>query len=823
MGRGASTRFVVEDKPPPWPNISTSSSAAPPPAKRARRTPPPSAVPVPVPVPVPIPFPAPPQPRLVQAVAQAPIQLTDDLGKYAAVSASVLNDKGWESLVVQTRGRSNLQDSIGKVQHPAARLLDHYRKVGAPILMKTAPWSLSRRDTAVKRGCHPSATEYKTFLRGEMTEMVRRGQWMVLPYSAVRHLPDLRISPPGVVPQRDRRPRLIVDYTFSGVNADTVPLAPKESMQFGTAFQRLLHKIFRADPRWGPVFLMKGDIADGFYQGWLRAVGVPRLGLVMPAESTDREPLIAFPLAAPMGWVESPPFFTALSETAADLGNGAIQAGVHPLPHRHDHIADTNPDPAPTSTKTPMQLRRKVAPHAPVGCIDVYVDDFIGLAQGPARRRRRIRAILFHAIDHIFRPPDQLDPDHRKDPISIKKLLKGDGAWETTKLILGWLVDTIAGTIRLPVHRFDRLQEILKDFHPERKRASIKSWHKLLGELRSMVLAIPGGHGLFSTLQDALSKSTLEGRIRLTRPVHDFLQDFRLLASQLAARPTRIAEIIPGEPDYMGSADAAGIGMGGVWLPDTGQSHAASHPPILWRSPFPQFVRDNLSCFQNPSGSITNSDLELAGNLAQQDILAQELDLTEANLAIGTDNMATESWRRKGSSTSSKARAYLLRLGAFHQRHYRYLQTSFYVSGPANAMADDCSRRFDLSDPQLLAYFDATYPQNERWQQRNLRPVMNSALISSLQCKRLLLPEITHGHELATTCGTPGNNSARRSGYLSSYTTLTTPSHSSKFSPVVTGTAASPAVVNRSGLALWRKPYVPLVARSPCWGPQTLV
>eukprot|EP00978_Attheya_sp_CCMP212_P034417 scaffold143976_cov43-Attheya_sp.AAC.2 len=96
--------------------------------------------------------------------------------------------------------------------------------------------------------------------------MVSRGQWMVLPYSAMRDLPDLRISPPGVVPQRDRRPRLTVDDSFSGVNEDTVPLAPKESMQFGSALQRLLHKIFQADPKWGPVFLMKGDIADGFYQ-----------------------------------------------------------------------------------------------------------------------------------------------------------------------------------------------------------------------------------------------------------------------------------------------------------------------------------------------------------------------------------------------------------------------------------------------------------------------------------------------------------------------------------------------------------------------------
>ena len=55
---------------------------------------------------------------------------------------------------------------------------------------------------------------------------------MVVPYSAVRHLPHLRIFPLGAVPQRNRRPWLIVDYTFSGLNAETLLWAPREAKQF---------------------------------------------------------------------------------------------------------------------------------------------------------------------------------------------------------------------------------------------------------------------------------------------------------------------------------------------------------------------------------------------------------------------------------------------------------------------------------------------------------------------------------------------------------------------------------------------------------------
>jgi hypothetical protein len=74
----------------------------------------------------------------------------------------------------------------------------------------------------------------------KMADYTAQGYWTVLPYQAVRHLPNLRILPLGVVPQRERRPCLIADYTFLGVNRETVRLAPPEAMQFGRALQRLL-------------------------------------------------------------------------------------------------------------------------------------------------------------------------------------------------------------------------------------------------------------------------------------------------------------------------------------------------------------------------------------------------------------------------------------------------------------------------------------------------------------------------------------------------------------------------------------------------------
>ena len=70
--------------------------------------------------------------------------------------------------------------------------------------------------------------------------MINKQQWIILPYSAAKDLPGLRLSTPDVIPQQGRRPHWIVDYSWWDVNSEMPPLAPKESMQFGHALERIL-------------------------------------------------------------------------------------------------------------------------------------------------------------------------------------------------------------------------------------------------------------------------------------------------------------------------------------------------------------------------------------------------------------------------------------------------------------------------------------------------------------------------------------------------------------------------------------------------------
>jgi hypothetical protein len=102
--------------------------------------------------------------------------------------------------------------------------------------------------------------------------------------------------------------------------------------------------------------------------------------------------------------------------------------------------------------------------------------------------------------------------------------LKGNGYWETRKVILGWILDTLHMTVELPAPCAARLQEILDSIPSHQKLTSVKNWHKVLGELRSMSLAIPGSRGLFSLLQEALCHQANKC-IRLSQGVHDCLDN----------------------------------------------------------------------------------------------------------------------------------------------------------------------------------------------------------------------------------------------------------------------------------------------------------
>ena len=353
--------------------------------------------------------------------------LNDSLGKHVASAVQLLHASPlWESFVQAYRGPSLLSSAVKYLPHPAASLLATWRSEGVPVTMSGEDWSKEKIREMAQRGPHKSAKDYADFVRDEMASFAEQGFWAVLPLSEVEDMDRLRLSPLGVVPQRDRRPRIINDLTISGVNAETVRKGPAEAMQFGRALLRLLYQIRHANPKFGPVFAMKVDVADGFYRVNLNPSQALSLACLLPKEPNEPQ-LIAVPLALPMGWVESPPFFCAVTETVADLANSRLSRNQVPYHRLENEAIRTAPvtkvptliTPPPVPFRPSQRMRT-----TPVGSIDVFVDDFLGLAQGTADCRRHITRTLLHTIDEVLQPADPARP-FQKEPASIKKCRKG--------------------------------------------------------------------------------------------------------------------------------------------------------------------------------------------------------------------------------------------------------------------------------------------------------------------------------------------------------------------------------------------------------------
>ena len=419
--------------------------------------------------------------------------------------------------------------------------------------------------------------------------MVKMGFWTVLPFTAVQDLPHLSLAPAGVVPQRERRPRPIMDYSFN-----------KVSYQFGQALQCIIQHVVYANPAHGPVLLAKLDLADGYYRIPLSPHAAQHLAVVLPPDSDGqvRQNLIGIPLSLPMGWSQSPPYFCAFTETCADIANSSIAVGK-PLP-LHPTETQTQLHPVPWATVVHNHHPWQPAPPLlPLAHVDVYIDDFL-LANQRGTIDTTLRAAL-HAISTVFRD-DPSSP--RRAVVSASKLAKGDATWVTTKQVLGWDINTEELTIHLPEHRLKRLDTLLSPLRYQ-TRVSRRKWQVLLGELRSMVPVIHSSKYYFSILQHAMSDQQ-SPRIRISNLIHSVLTKWLTIGHSINEHPAPLSMLVPAAPMAIGASDASGEGMGGFCLAT--DLHNTQFRPTIWRATFPDHVKRRLVSTSNPTGDIERSE-----------------------------------------------------------------------------------------------------------------------------------------------------------------------------------------------------------------------
>jgi hypothetical protein len=177
----------------------------------------------------------------------------------------------------------------------------------------------------------------------------------------------------------------------------------------------------------------------------------------------------------------------------------------------------------------------------------------------------------------------------------------------------------------------------------------------------------------------------------------------RTILREATEHPTPCKELVNAWPDFVGVKDASKHGVGGV-IVDEGKPCT----PTVFRVEWPPFIKDILISETNPVGTITNSDLEMAGAFVAHyggGVWAGD----SITLCTFSDNSPTVHWVRRLAARGLLVAAQLIRALTLWLKFKAVSPlTPLHVEGKRNAMADVPSRSFG-SKPKWFCDNDSDF------------------------------------------------------------------------------------------------------------------
>ena len=492
------------------------------------------------------------------------------------------------------------------------------------------------------------------------------------------------------------------------VNDTSTKSAPQGSIdQISHALKRIIHAFAEAEDD-EKIFMAKWDIKDGFWRLQCREGEEWNFAYVLPQEEGEPTKLVV-PTSLQMGWIESPPYFCAASETAReDVADKYIDAPVGSLAaHKFEHHS------AADSGGEQQGLESKGGNFKYV--LEVYVDDFMSLViPTSVAQLKHVATAVMKGIHDVF--PEDEDDDN--DPISLKKLRQGDGKFSTRKCLLGFDFDGEEKTLWLEEEKRALLLTILHGWLRGARRAKagipFKEFESVTAKLRHAFTAIPAGKGLLSPCNKVLCVRPEVVYLHNNKGLAEAIDNSRTLLRESTVAPTRCRELVAGWPDYIGVQDASGQGVGGVIFGEN-----LPCPPTVFRYEWLDDIKRDIVTRTNRRGGITNSDLEMAGLLFTWLVMEEVCgDLGEKRVAVFSDNDPTVSWVKWLASRHSVVAAQLVQAMALRMKLRGACPIMpVHIPGVENSMTDIPSRSFGSvaewhckSDDELLTLFNSRFP-----------------------------------------------------------------------------------------------------------------
>ena len=201
---------------------------------------------------------------------------------------------------------------------------------------------------------------------------------------------------------------------LAAVNDTTVKSAPKGAIdQLGECLTRIIHAFAEAEDD-AKIFMAKWDIKDEFWRMDCREGEEWNFAYVLP-QPEGSTIMLVIPTSLQMGWVESPPYFCAATETARDVATEYTDMPVGKIPaHKFSKYTVGG------ESYSDLQEDDDGEPFRTM--IEVYVDDFMSLVIPISKSQLQHTADAVMTGIHDIFPADDVNDDD--DPILEKKLKK---------------------------------------------------------------------------------------------------------------------------------------------------------------------------------------------------------------------------------------------------------------------------------------------------------------------------------------------------------------------------------------------------------------
>ncbi len=213
----------------------------------------------------------------------------------------------------------------------------------------------------------------------------------------------------------------------------------------------------------------------------------------------------------------------------------------------------------------------------------------------------------------------------------------------------------------------------------------------MVTKLRHAFTALPGGWGLLSPCNRLLKQCPLVVYFHQNEPLRLAISNCRTILWESTSRLTCCQELVARWMDFIGAVDASSHGTGGMII-----GKLSECPPTVFCLQWPLDITTNVITESNLMGTLTNSDLELAGLVILWIMMKHVCTyLAEKRVALFSNNSPSVGWVQRMALRSSLVAEQLIWVLALHFNIQRFCPiTMLHICGDQNSMSDIPSRLF---------------------------------------------------------------------------------------------------------------------------------